>query len=161
MKRTNLNFAVAYVVLVALPLLGLAGVLRSGRTLAAPVSVGGLWRIQANADKGVILPCGKSLEAADASFTISQSGRNFTLNFANSLVSSGSGSVEGTTIKASMLPAARWGTEAGCDEGRLLSLTATVDSIVNPQFLEAVLSADDCPACAPAHFHAVRENHAK
>lgn len=161
MKRTNLSFAVAYLVLVALPLVVLTGVLRSGRTLAAPVSVGGLWGIQANPDKVFALPCGKPLAAADANFTILQSGKNFTLNFANSTMSSMSGVVEGSAIKASILPAAGWAKAAGCNEGRSLTLTATVDSNVNAQFLSGTLLLDDCPACVPVQFHAVREEQGK
>jgi hypothetical protein len=102
-KRKNLAFAVAYLILVVLPLLGIVAVLRNGRTLVAPVSVGGLWRIQANSDN-VVLPCGKPLAVADASFTISQSGKHFTLNFASSFMSSTSGAVEGNFISATILP---------------------------------------------------------
>jgi hypothetical protein len=159
MKRTNLDFALAYVILVALPLLGLAGVLRSGRTLAAPVSVGGLWRIHANLGKTGVLPCGLSLATASESITISQSGSRFALRFSNSPMSA-SGAIEGTTIKASLMPTAGWQREAGCDDWRVLSLTASVNSSTNPRFLAGVLSVDGCPSCAPLHFHAVREERA-
>lgn len=104
MKRKNLAFAVAYLTLVVLPVLAVVAVLRNGRTLVAPVSLGGLWRIQANGNNVLVLPCGKPLAVVDASFTISQSGKNFTLNFARSFMSSTSGSVEGTIISATILP---------------------------------------------------------
>lgn len=48
MTHANRNFAFAYVLLVALPLFGLARVLRSERKFSAPMSVGGLWTIAAN-----------------------------------------------------------------------------------------------------------------
>lgn len=161
MKRTNLSFAIAYLVLVALPVMVLTGVLRSGRTLTAPVSVGGLWTIQANPDKVFTLPCGKSLAAADANFTILQSGKTFSLNFANSTMSSISGVVEGSGIKASILPAPEWAEATGCHERRSLTLTATVDSDINAQFLSGTLLFNDCSACVPVQFHAVREEQGK
>lgn len=157
-KRKNLNFAMAYLLGVVLPLLVLAAVLRSERTLVAPVSVGGIWKIQAGGDELVALSCGRSLAIADSSFTISQSGKSFALNFENAGMSSASGSVEGTTLRASMLPVAKWAREARCKEKNRLSFTATVDSSTNLRFLAVVLSANDCPTCAPVHFRAVRAN---
>lgn len=161
MKRKSLNFAVGYLILVALPVLVFVGVLRSGRTLVAPVSVGGLWRIQANGENVVVLPCGEPLVVADSNFTILQSGKNFTLNFDRSVMSSTSGTVEGTIIRATILPAAKWAKGTRCDLARVLTLTATVDSRVNAHFLAGVLSVGDCPACALVHFRAVREEQAK
>jgi hypothetical protein len=60
-------------------------------------------------------------------------------------------------ITATILPAAKWAREAGCDLGRTLTLTATVDSSAKAHMLAGMLSADDCPTCAAIHFHAVRE----
>lgn len=158
MKRTNRNFALAYLLLVTLPLAGLVGLLRIERTLIAPVSVVGLWRIQVNAGNAATLPCGTSLAVTDASFTISQSGKNLTLKSASPSLSSTSGSIEGTTIKASiaLAPSATW--ETGCDRKHLLTMTATVDSNVNAQYLVGVLSVDGCPGCVPVAFRAVRED---
>lgn len=160
MKRKNLNFAVAYLVLVAPTLLGLAAVLISKQTLAAPVSVGGIWKLQAIGDNA-FLPCKKFMATADVSFTILQSGKTFTLTFARPAMFSGSGTVQATTIKASMLPTATWAKEAGCNERRALALTATVDSDMNPQSLRGALLVEDCPACTPIRFDAVREIQAK
>jgi hypothetical protein len=160
-KPTHLSFAGAYLLLVVLPLVVLTGVLRSGRTLAAPVSVGGLWVIQANADKVFALPCGKSLAAADANFTILQSGKNFSLNFANSTMSSMSGVVEGSAISANIMPVPGWAKTAGCNEGRSLTLTATVNSNVNAHILSGTLLLNDCPPCIPVQFQALREEQGK
>lgn len=157
MKRTNLSFILAYVALVVLPILALSAALRIGRTLIAPVSISGLWKIYVTANNTVALPCGKSLAAADATFTISQSGRNFTLQFNNSVMSPASGHIEGTTIKAGIAVAPNLTGKSGCDEAHVLTLTATVDPQVNPQFLAGVLSVDDCSGCLPLEFRAVRE----
>lgn len=161
MTRTNANFALAYLFLVALPVLVLVGVLRSGDNLIAPISVGGPWRIQTVENNFAGLPCGKSLAVRDAGFTVSQSGKNFTLSFDNSLASSASGTIEGTTIKASMSPSAALVGDAGCGAERVLFLTATLDSKVNPQSLLGMLSVKNCPTCAPVRFLAIREDQAK
>ena len=80
MTNTNKNFAAAYVLLVAFPVLGLAGILRSAHNLTAPISVGGVWKVQIEASKLIALPCGKLLDSPQGmSFTISQSGTAFTL----------------------------------------------------------------------------------
>ena len=61
MSRTNRNFLIAYVVLVVLPIAGLFGVLKHGRSLAAPISVDGVWRLDADLSQIAALPCGSSL----------------------------------------------------------------------------------------------------
>ena len=61
MQNTSRNFVVAYIVLVGLPLAGLAGVLRSGRNLAAPMSVDGSWKVEADATRLTNLSCASLL----------------------------------------------------------------------------------------------------
>jgi hypothetical protein len=159
--RTNRNFVAAYIVLVALPVLGLAAVLRSERNLAAPIALGGQWRIQIDAAKLAALPCEKSLFTSEgAGFTISQSGKNFTLNRVNSPMLGASGQIEGTVMKATIPTSAEGAQEAGCG-GRIFSLTATVDPKANPLSLEGKLSVDDCSTCLPVEFRAIREDQAR
>lgn len=132
MTHSNRNFILAYLVLVALPVLGLVGVLRSGRNLVAPTSVGGPWRIQADSNKLAALPCGMPLATGtDAGFTISQSGKNFTMNFNNSLMSVSSGEIQELNVKATILPSAGWAKTPGCGQ-RVLSLIATLDPKASP-----------------------------
>ena len=84
MSRTNRNFLIAYAVLVVLPIAGLFGVLKQGRSLAAPISVDGVWRLDADLSQIAALPCGSSLASTQyAAVTISQSGKNFTLSLNN------------------------------------------------------------------------------
>jgi hypothetical protein len=158
MAHTNRNFILAYVLLVGLPLIGLLAVLRSGRSLTAPISVDGLWQIQADPARLAALPCGKSIAAApDTALAISQSGRNFTLSLANGPKTEASGVLEGHTLKASLAPSVAWSAEPGCGENRELSLVATVDSKAEPQSLAGYFSVNHCPACAPVEFHAIRQ----
>jgi len=157
--QRNTKFVLAYLLLVVLPVAGLAGVLRSGRNLTAPHAVGGLWKMQIGPDTLAVLPCGKSLEAAqDAGFTIAQSGKNFTLTFPGAAISQASGTIEGTTVRASLFPAE---TKEGCRAGHVISLTATLDSKTNQHTMAGVLTTNDCPACAPVGFYALREEPAK
>ncbi len=160
MTHSNRNFILAYVLLVALPLFGLAGILRSGRNLSAPMSVGGLWKISANPDQLAAFPCGKSLLAPNAAFTISQSGKAFTLNLPNSALSSTSGSIEGNTISATLIPSTVAAKETGCGD-HSIALTATVDTKASPRTLQGTLRVQNCPGCAAIEFRGIREEQAK
>ena len=160
MTHSNRNFVFAYVLLVALPLFGLAGVLRSGRKLSAPISVGGLWKINANQDQLAGLLCGKFLLAQNAAFTISQSGRAFTLNLPNSAWSATSGAIEGNTINATLIPSVVAAKDPGCAE-HSLSLTAIVDPKASPRSLHGTLRVQNCPGCAAVEFRGIRDEQAK
>jgi hypothetical protein len=157
MSNANRNFIIAYILLVALPIVGLVGVLKRGRSLTAPISVDGMWRLQADPVLLAALPCGKTLgENPETALAISQSGRNFTLSFANGPKSTASGVLDGTAIKASFAPATEWSATTGCGAGRELSLVATVDTKADPRSLSGVLSVSDCPSCGSVAFRAVR-----
>jgi hypothetical protein len=157
MSNTNRNFIIAYVLLVGLPIIGLLGVLKRGQALTAPISVDGMWQLQADPVRLAALPCGKTLAfTPDMALAISQSGRNFTLSLANGPKSTASGTLDGTVLKASVVPSAAWSDEAGCGNGRELSLVATVDPKADPRSLTGTVSAKDCPSCASVEFHAVR-----
>jgi hypothetical protein len=158
MSHTNRNFILAYILLVGLPVVGLLGVLKSGRELTAPISVDGLWQLQADPARLAALPCGKALaENPETGLAISQSGKNFTLTLSNGPKSTASGALEGTTLKASIVPAPGWSDAASCGSGRELSLVATVDPKADPRSLTGKLSVNNCPACAPVEFYAVRQ----
>ncbi len=157
MSNANRNFIIAYILLVALPIVGLLGVLKNGRTLTAPISVDGMWQLQADPARLASLPCGKTLgQNPETALAISQSGRNFTLSLANGPKSTASGVLDGTTLKASLVPAAAWSEETGCGARRELTLVATVDVKTDPRSLTGMLSVSDCPSCGSVEFHAVR-----
>jgi hypothetical protein len=152
------NFAVAYLILVIIPILGLAGVFRSGSKLIAPSAIGGHWKMQANGPSLAPLPCAGSMATMrDVDFTISQSGRYFTLRFANPVMPSASGLIEGTTIKVNISLPAEGVKEAGCSGGHVFSMMATLDAKADPNSMAGLLSVKDCAACSPAEFRAVRE----
>src|ERR1700693_322781 len=136
MSRTNRNFVIAYAVLVVLPIAGLFGVLKHGRSLGAPISVDGVWRLDADLSQIAALPCGSSLASTQyAAVTISQSGKNFTLSLNNGPKATASGVLEGTTLKASVQPWAGWASQAVCGSDHVLTLVATVDPKSEPERL--------------------------
>jgi hypothetical protein len=155
--NSNKRFALAYVLLVALPVVGLAGVLRSGRKLSAPVSVNGAWRLSFSGDQLAGFSCGKLLPAQNAALAISQSGTEFTLNVPNSGLAAASGTVEENRIYATLIPTAK---DAAC-AGHSLGLTATVDIKASPRSMQGALGVQDCPGCAAVEFRGIREEQAK
>lgn len=155
MFRANRNFVIAYILLVGFPLLGLVGVLRTGRDLTAPLSVDGTWRIQTDVNQLAAMPCSGSIGSIqDTDVVISQSGKNLILNLDKATAS---GVIEGTTLTASVQPSVAWARESLCGNDRLLALTATVDAKADPRSLMGVLSDNRCPSCTPVRFHAVRQ----
>jgi hypothetical protein len=158
MSNTNRNFIIAYVILVGLPIVGLAGALKSGHTLTAPISVDGVWTLQLDPVQLAAQPCTKSLVSVqDAPLAISQSGKNFTFNFSNEPKSIGAGKIEGTKLTASLIRPDLWTSQAGCSSGRELSIVATVDGKSDSRSLSGTLSFNDCPSCATVQFHGIRQ----
>jgi hypothetical protein len=161
-SHTNRNFIIAYILLVGLPIVGLLGVLRSGRKLSAPISVDGLWHLQIDPARLASLPCGNALASSpDTALAISQSGTNFTLTLANGPKATAEGQLNGTALKASIAPAPEWSAQAGCGNDRGLALVATVDPKSEPKSLVGTLSVNNCPSCEAVEIRAVKQNPAK
>lgn len=168
MSKTNRNFVIAYVLLVGLPILGLVGILKSGRNLTAPISIDGVWQLQADPAQLASMSCGKALgDSSNTTLSISQSGKNFSLGFgsinpSNGLRSVASGVVDGTSLRASLIPAsATSAADGGCGHGRELTLVATVNPKADPRSLAGTLSINGCPSCTPVEFNAVRQTPSK
>jgi len=160
MAHTNRNFVLAYIFLVALPVLGLVGVLKSGRTLSAPFSVDGAWKIGPGADAISASPCATFLSSVlNAPISISQSGKTLVV-----VVSGGArtttGTIEGKIIKAEFaaadLPVVDRSATADCGD-RGLALTATLDPMAEPRTLDGTLVVEGCGSCAPMKFRAIRQ----
>jgi hypothetical protein len=155
MSRTNRNFVLAYAFLVILPLAGLAGILKGGRRLTAPVSIDGAWIVQVDSAQLDSLPCGNVLTAIpDKAMVISQSGKSFVLSFPSGPKITASGTLDGTTLRAS-ITSPEPSSETSCTNQ--LSMLATVDRRADANFLVGALSAPSCPTCASVGFHAERQ----
>ena len=154
MSRTNRNFVFAYAFLVILPLVGLAGILKSGRTLTAPVSIDGLWTLQIDPAQLNALPCGKVLAAMpEKGIAISQSGKSFVLSLPGAPKVSASGTLDGTTLRAT-LTSTESSSETSCTGAHQLSLLATVERRADASFLQGALSVPNCLTCSSVAFHA-------
>ena len=152
MPHSNRNFAIAYVFLVALPITGLVGVLRSGRNLKAPTSVDGAWKVRTGAATGDPSSCPSLLALyADAPVTISQSGTNFGISSGQT---GGTGVIEGVRLHASLRPSGG-APLANCAGGGSVSLAATLDADTNPRVMSGILSVAGCPSCESVEFQAV------
>jgi hypothetical protein len=158
MPHTSRNFVVAYILLVGLPLLGLAGVLRTGRSLSAPISVGGVWKPEANSGNLSSHPCDKTLSfLVNSSWAISQSGKSVVLSFDDPTRTIMSGALEGKALRASAVSARDPKSNSGCRDDQRFTMIATVDPSTEPRSLTGRVAVDGCEACAPLEFHAVRQ----
>jgi hypothetical protein len=159
MSHRSRNFVIAYILLVGLPLLGLAGVLRKGRNLTAPISVDGVWKIEADTGRLATLSCDPSLSfsSSSVSVVISQSGKSLVLTFNNAAKTVSSGVLEGKNLKASVVLERDLSNKGGCGDDEPFTLTATVDPNTEPRSMTGLLSVNACPSCVPVEFHAVRQ----
>jgi len=155
MSRARRRFLVAYLFLVAVPVLCLIGVLKFGRGLSAPVSVNGTWAVTTAATRLSSGPCGEANSLTNLSLVISQSGKNFSVALDGPTKAHGEGSIDGTSVKAPLVLTRDAIREAGCATSQPLTLIATVDPKSTPRSLAGSLSVDGCSACAPVQFHAV------
>ena len=153
MSSTNRNFIIAYILLVGLPLAGLAGVLRTGRNLTAPISIDGAWKVEVNGKSSpATQPCEKAISSLlTSSFVVSQSGKSLQLTLHGASKTAVPGELEGTNIKASLGPV------SGCPKDQPVTVTASVDLKTEPKTLTGSLSVANCASCTPLEFRAVRQ----
>lgn len=157
MSSPTTRFIAAYVVLVALPVLGLLGVLHQGRGLKAPFSVDGAWQLQIDPTQLAATPCASGLlSAQNPVMTISQSGQKFTLAIPGALDDS-SGSIQTTSLSAKLAFSPAAFRKAGCGAGDEMTLTASLDPETNPRSMAGTLAMNRCPACPPLRFRAMRQ----
>jgi hypothetical protein len=157
MAGYNRNFVLAYVALVVLPLVGLAGILRAGRSLTAPVSIDGLWAVRLDAAQIDSLPCGKALAAGpNQTIAIAQSGRTFVLSFPSGPKLTALGTLDGANLQVSVMWPAE-SSDSSCAGGSPLSLLANVDRKVDANLLTGTLSAPNCQSCGSVGFRAERQ----
>lgn len=151
MSHANRNFVIAYIALVGLPVAALVGVLKSGRTLTAPFSVDGAWKIQAVFNPAPSVCSNFFSSVSDLSLAISQSGKSLVVSL-NGGSKTTSGTLDGKTLTAQFA-----GTDgaANCSD-RPLTLTATLDPHSDPRTLSGKLSLNNCTQCS-LEFRAVRQ----
>ena len=151
MSSTNRRFISSYLLLVGLPLAALAGVLKAGRTLTAPISIDGTWKVETNASLPTSQPCDKAVASLlGSSVVISQSGKSLELTFAGASRAA-AGKLEARSISASL------SAPSGCRNDQTLTFLASVENEPKAKSLTGSLSASNCPSCAPTEFRAQRQ----
>lgn len=157
MSSTNRNFVIAYILLVGVPLVGLAGVLKAGRTLTAPISIDGDWKVEANRTTLSTEPCSRAISSlANSSLAISQSGRSLVLTFNNPAKTSVSGAIDGKSLNAQLTLREEAASGAGCGADQSMTFAATVDPKSEPESMTGTLLLNGCLSCSPVEFHAER-----
>jgi len=151
MSHANRNFIIAYIFLVGLPVLGLVGVLKSGRTLKAPFSVDGAWKIQAVANPASSACANFFSSVSELPLAISQSGKTLVVSLSGGSKTT-TGSLEGKTLTAQFSGA---DGSTNCAD-RSLTLTATLDPQTEPRTLQGTLAVNHCASCS-LEFRAVRQ----
>jgi len=128
----------------------LAGVLKAGHTLTAPISVDGAWPLDTN--NGTLF--GQTLQ--NSVLTISQSGKNLVLHLNNGLETAGAGVLAGTTITATApLPEMATGP---CKSDQALALSAVLDSKAEPKTMLGTISFPGCSSCPEVSYRATRQS---
>ena len=154
MSSTYLRFAIAYVSLVALPIVGLFGVLRAGHDTKAPMHVDGKWNIHTNHDSLLPLNCSDPDSANFPSvLTISQSGRYISVQFSRIPGLTASGTLDGDILH--VVGYARQPV-TGCTEGSL-ALVGTLDPGPGSTSFAGTISTPDCQSCPRLSFRATRQ----
>jgi hypothetical protein len=154
MSSTGRNFGFAYALLVILPLIGLAGVLRNGRGLSAPAAIDGIWSFHLDTAQSGSSSCGNLLAAlSEKTISISQSGTTFVLSASGDPKITGSGTLAGSKFKAAF---ASTEPAVGACRGHQSVLIAELDKEQRLDKLAGTLSTTDCPSCSPVAFHAER-----
>jgi hypothetical protein len=156
--KINWKPVLTYVVLVGLPMLGVLEALQLGRGLRAPTRVVGKWVLQPDASYTGGSNCVKLLSLLkDPVLSMSQSGTHLVLSFNDGLKTSLTGSIEQTSLAASVSsqPESSVG-EAGCDGGRIY-LKAIVEGEPEQQRLSGTLMMPGCHECSPVSFTGLRQ----
>jgi hypothetical protein len=149
------RITIAYACLVGMPLLGLVAVMRVGRHLVAPASIGGAWNVEADFSTLGATPCTALLSSVKQPFlTVAQSGVNVvaTLNDAERTTLSGVLHDRTLTMGDSSGPVND--TAASC--ARAIYLGATANPQGEPGVIAGTLGIR-CLGCGSVPFRAVRQ----
>lgn len=147
---TSRNFVIAYILLVGVPLLGLAGVLKVGHALTAPISVDGAWTLETSS----ATPLEQMLQ--NSVLTISQSGNGLVIGLGNGLKPTGTGVLSGTALDAN-LPLPEMATNH-CGSDATLALSAAIDSKAEPKTMLGTIAVRGCALGDEVRFRALRQN---
>lgn len=152
-----------YLLLVAAPFAALVGVLRLGRDLKPPPSLGGRWLITSNVSTLESLPClGLELGGAEPTMVVSQSGKQLTIKLGD--VSSTELGAELDRLQVRGIATRRKGASPSldrCDGAGSLELDASVQVTETSRRMTGELRVPACSTCRALPFTAERAAEAK
>lgn len=150
---------ILYMLLVGLPLAGIAQVIYMGQSLKGPASVGGSWLLDQRIHTQ---PCAKALMlSSNAKLTIMQSGPYLNIRL-DEKENTFSGHLGGVTISGHgdnfIRPQA---SGKDCNGYGGIDLTATIVKEQGEERLFGFLKVNNCEPCEPIQFSAVRATNKK
>ena len=151
-----------YVIFVGVPLLALAGILRVGSHLTAPVALHGNWSVQADFAPWQNVPCAAPLLSSQPlRLRIDQAGSNLTFTLNDPARTALPGTIEGlslsTTFLAGQVRAASVPLpDAGCLGAQSLRIQAAANQREKQRTLAGTLRLEGCASCPPIAFSATR-----
>jgi hypothetical protein len=147
------KIVIAYLGLVGIPLLGLAGILRTGQHLVAPLSMSGAWKVEADVSVLASAACGNLLPTiAQPFFNVSQSGGDLTVRIADSHATMLSGNIRGTTLRIGE----DGGPSQDCRNPAAIRLQGTVTGARRQRVVTGTLGIAGCGSCSDIPFRATR-----
>jgi hypothetical protein len=152
----NPRLIVAYILLVGLPLGALTTILRAGRQLTAPISMGGAWHLNADFHPMASTACGDFLAGiGQPFFKISQSGEALVFVFNDSEKPEIAGRIHATSV--TMGSGALEDGTPPCTDAHALYLKAGIRKQGEERFLTGLLGINNCAKCPSIPFTAIRE----
>jgi hypothetical protein len=150
-----------YLLLVGLPIAGVFGIVRLGKKLHAPVSVGGVWKVEFNPRDQDIPPCeGFAVSSQPLILTISQSGPRLALTFSDKNKTDLLGTIKDGLVSAESFHQATAVTGKMSDAKSAIQLQAGIDRQLDSDYLRGVLTVPACPAGGRLSFIASRQRKA-
>ena len=154
----RINPILLYLSLVVFPVAGVFGIVRLGKRLRAPVSVGGVWRVDLSPRAPLTPACdGLDVSSHPLILTVSQSGPHLILTFGEDKRVELVGAIDGEVVSGkSSAP-----TTAMNREGRSpIHMQAVVERQSESDRLHGVLTFPNCAAHSELSFTATRERQA-
>lgn len=140
-----------YFALLGVSVAGAFGIVRLGRNLPAPISVGGVWNVEPGPQSAEALRC-SNFGSNPLVLTISQSGSRLVVDFDDPKKTKLAGEIHDEIIVAR--------SQAGRTESEpasALQLQAKVNRQPGLHLLEGVLTVSKCPPETQLTFKAIRE----
>lgn len=141
------NLTLAYILLVGVPLLILAGTLRAGRNLTAEPAVFGEWMVERTPNSTPIGKCTALFaETGQTTLVVDQTGTTVSISFGDPRKTTFSGTLKNGRIAA----------QGECGGTESIRLEADVTGKPGQRSLQGRLWVEGCDSCAPVAFRASR-----